>query len=82
MCMSWGLVGYRAGGMLFLFRFPLGPGKQPLESAVSILSYVSTSCKAGRLHETLVPAAESQLRVLVNTAYLICLNAKSFSLEA
>lgn len=80
--MSRGLVGYRAGGMLFVCRLPLSPGKQPLESAISILSYVSASCKAGRLHETLVPTAESQLRVLVNTAYLICLNAKSFSLEA
>lgn len=79
--MSWGLVGYLAGEMLFFCRFPLGPGKHPLESAISILSYTSTSCK-GRLHETLVPTAESQLRVLVNTAYLICLNAKSFSLEA
>lgn len=67
--------------MLFLCRFPLGPGKQLLESAISILSYVSASCKAGRFHETLVPTAESQLRVLVNTACLICLNAKSFSLE-
>lgn len=68
--------------MLFLCHFPLGPGKQLLESAISILSYVSTSCKAGRFHETPVPTAESQLKVLVNTACLICLNAKSFSLEA
>lgn len=68
--------------MLFLCRFPLGPGKQLLESAVSILSYVSTSCKARRLREALVPTAESQLRVLVSAAYLICLNAKSFSSEA
>lgn len=68
--------------MLVLCRFPLGPGKQLLESAVSILSYVSASCKARRLREALVPTAESQLRVLVSAAYLICLKAKSFSSEA
>lgn len=53
-----------------------------VERAISFLSYVSASCKAGRLHEILVPTAESQLRVLAHAAYLICLNAKSFSSEA
>lgn len=62
--------------------FPSRSWNAAFGKCISILSYVSASCKAGRLHETLVPTAESQLRVLVSAAYLICLNANSFSLEA
>lgn len=77
-----GFSEYHAVYLPFLCRFPLGPEKQLLESAVPVLSYTSTGCKTGRLHEALVPAAESQLRLLVHAAYLICLNARSFSSEA
>lgn len=66
----------------FLCRFPLGPEKQLLESTIPILGYLSAGCKTGRLHEALVPADESQLRLLVHAACLICLNARSFSSAA
>lgn len=74
-----GLSGYHAVCMPFHCYFPLGPEKQLL---VPVLSYASAGCKAGRLHEALVPAAESQLRLLVHGTYFICLNARSFSSEA
>ena len=77
-----GVSGYRTVCMPFLCRFPLGPEKQLSESAIPILSYASAGCKTGTLHEALVPAAESQLRLLVHAACLICLNARSFSSEA
>lgn len=76
-----GVSGYRSVCMPFLCHFPLSPEKQLLESAIPILSYASAGCKTGRLHEAVVPAAESQLRLLVHAAYLICLDARSFSSE-
>lgn len=68
--------------ILFLCCLPLDLEKQVLESAVPVLNSVSVCSRTGELREALVPAAESQLRLSVHAACLICLNARSFSSEA